>query len=129
MWSWLNLNSGGVQAAAATDTLAVTMVLAFITYFSVKLAQEALKVSQRQLRAGLHPQVLITMGAISWKGKDRAASEFTISNAGEHYFRIKEAQLDYYCSSSDHTQVQPIDYGLVKYRVVTAKEVGVNLPF
>ena len=50
MLQWLNLNSGAIQALTSVLTLAVTAVLAIITWRYVRLTKDLTDVARAQLR-------------------------------------------------------------------------------
>lgn len=121
LWEWFNTNSGGVQAVGALITLFVTLYLVRFTARATHTADEALKVSQRQFAASLHPQVLPRIETRT-RPEGLIDCHLSIQNAGGFYFKLVTVTYRVHCRTARQPIEWGVDFGVPEfaYRIVPA---------
>lgn len=102
MWDWLNKNAGAVQALGAGATTLLTVLLAIITLWYVRLTRRLAQISRLQYGATVRPKLKIAI--TSPDPGPRYTIDYIIENIGEHPVNIWNIVFTVWFTM-DHTQV------------------------
>jgi hypothetical protein len=115
---FLQQYASAIQAFSAIATVLLTLALVIVTVLYVRTTRRILAVSSKQARADFQPQLL---PAIKYKWIDGVAKgDISLTNVGKHYFKIIRFALDFYCSLSEQTSMEPCEFQLLAHRAVVA---------
>ena len=110
--------ASAIQALSAALTFFVTLALVFVTVLYVRTSGKMLAVVSKQARADFQPQLL---PVITYKWVEGAAKgDISLTNVGKHYFKIIRFALEFYCSQSEQTSMDPYEFQLLTYRAVVS---------
>lgn len=86
MWHFLTVNSTAIQAFSALTTAFLTIVLIAVTVRYVKINQRMVALSEKQFRAGVQPQLCVTL---EWVHRtEEMIGIFHFKNVGPNSFMI-----------------------------------------
>lgn len=113
-WLAQGQNAAAIQALSAAATLALTIVIACITFKYVKLTSGSVELARAQFRADLQPKLTFS---ITRSGSSPQPSQAMIVNVGSRALRIISIGISLF----DQKNVQPISprIELSRWRDVT----------